>query len=95
MAIRRGKTEVIKVLIELVAEIPLEISTGLTEQELFLAKWKAKHFGAVNSETAASDIFSPVIEEIQVTGCYETDTGVLDAEMRRAVEEICKNSRKS
>ena len=30
------------------------------------------------------------IEEIQVVSCYGTDTGVLDAEMRRAIDQMCK-----
>ncbi len=86
MALRGGKTEVVKVLIELGAELPPGVNTGLTDQELMLAKWKAQHFGAARS----ADQEAPVVEEIQVLGCYGTDTGVLDAEMRRAVEEMCK-----
>lgn len=87
MAIRGGKTEVIKVLIELGAEIPPGTKTGLNDQELMLARWKAQHFGASTS-TSGGDV--PEIEEIQVLSCYGTDTGVLDAEMRRAVEDMCK-----
>ena len=89
MAIRVGKTEVIKVLIELGAEVPPDVQTGLTDHELMLARWKAQHFGARTSEAslAGSD---PEIEEIQVLSCYGTDTDVLNAEMRRAVEEMTK-----
>lgn len=90
MALRGGRTEVIKVLIELGAEVPPDTATGLSDEELMLAKWKAQHFGATKSaiEKAGREIAD--IEEIQVVGCYGTDTGVLDAEMKRAVEEMCK-----
>jgi ankyrin repeat protein len=89
MAIRGGKKDVIKVLIELGADIPQNMATGLTDQELMLSRWKAQHFEA-SSSAGPDENESPVVEEIQVLSCYGTDTGVLDAEMRRAVEEICK-----
>ncbi|MBK7423140.1 MAG: ankyrin repeat domain-containing protein [Propionivibrio sp.] len=90
MAIRGGRTEVVKVLIELGAEIPPDIQTGLTDQELMLAKWKAQHFGASISGANQAGSDFPDVEEIQVLSCYGTDTGVLDAEMKRAVEEMTK-----
>ena len=90
MAIRGGRTEVVKVLIELGAEIPPDLQTGLTDQELMLAKWKAQHFGASTSGANQSGSDFPHVEEIQVLSCYGTDTGVLDAEMKRAIEEMTK-----
>lgn len=87
MAIRGGKKEVVKVLIELGAEIPPNTETGLTEPELMLAKWKAEHFGLGDK---GGENAPAVVEEIQVVSCYGTDTGVLDAEMRRAVEDSVK-----
>ncbi len=91
MAIRGGKTEVVKVLIELGAEVPPGVQTGLSDQELMLARWKAQHFGASTSTPAVANAQSPEIEEIDMLGgCYGTDTGVLDAEMRRAVEKMSK-----
>ena len=91
MAIRGGRKEVVKVLIELGAELPPNAQTGLNDQELMLAKWKAQHFGV---SQAAAHSGPPVVEEIQVLSCYGTDTGVLDAEMRRAVEDSVKDSKK-
>jgi len=90
MAILGGKTEVVKVLIEFGAEIPPGIKTGLTDQELMLAKWKAQHFGASKSAGSPAGTNFDAIEEIQMIRAYGTDTGVLDAEMRRAVQEMCK-----
>ena len=88
MAVRGGKPEVVKVQIEFGAVIPPGMQTGLNDQELMLAKWKAQHFGA--SRGAQSGDALPEIEEINVVGCYGTDTGVLDAELRRAVETMDK-----
>jgi ankyrin repeat protein len=90
MAIRGGRTEVIKVLIELGAEVPPDLQTGLTDQELMLARWKAQHFGARTSGANQAGSDYPDVEEIQVLSCYGTDTDVLNAEMRRAVEEMTK-----
>lgn len=84
MAVRAGKTEVVKVLIEHGATIPDGMDTGLRKDELMLARWRAQHFGISQSKDAIEEI--PAVEEIQVGGCYGTDTDVLDAEMRRAVE---------
>ena len=89
MAIRCKKTDVVKVLIELGAVVPAGMETGLTDQELMLAKWKAEHFGA-SPAPATEEIETPEIEEIQVLSCYGTDTGVLDADIRRAVENMDK-----
>jgi len=88
MAVRAGKTEVVKVLIEHGAVVPAGMSTGLKDDELMLARWKAQHFGAHQSGTTAHG--EAIIEEIQVGGCYGTSTDVLNAEMRRAVEDISR-----
>ena len=87
MALRSGKTEVIKVLIEFGTEIPVDVKTGLTDQELMLARWKAQHFGASQAaKTAGTEL--PVIEEIQMVGCYGTDTGVLEADVMRYARNL-------
>ena len=90
MAIRGGRTEVVKVLIELGAKIPPDVDTGLTKQEMKVAQWKAEHFGAANSESGQRGTASSEVEEIQVLGCYGTDTDILNAEMRQAIEEMTK-----
>ena len=87
MALRGGKTEVIKVLIEFGAEVPHSVKTGLTDQELMLARWKAQHFGASQS-TNNGNTEASVIEEIQMVGCYGTDTSVLEADVMRYAREL-------
>ncbi len=90
MALRAGKPEVVKVLIELGAEVPPGVQTGLSNQELMLAKWKAQHFGASQAEEHQGSDAPPVIEEIEMVSCYGTDTSGLNAEMRRAVQDAIK-----
>ena len=90
MAIRGKKPEVVKVLIELGAVVPAGMETGLTDQELMLAKWKAERFGTSVAGAEPTEPEFPDIEEIQVLSCYGTDTGVLDADIRRAVENMDK-----
>lgn len=88
MALRGGQTEVVKVLIEFGAEVPPDTPTGLSDQELKLARWKAQHFGTA---TSGSAIRSPleIVEEIQLTGgCYGTDTAVLEAEVLRTARNM-------
>ncbi|WP_301100905.1 ankyrin repeat domain-containing protein [Propionivibrio sp.] len=90
VAILGGKTEVVKVLIEFGAIIPPGIKTGLSDHELKRAKLKAQHFVASKSPSSPVEANFDVIEEIQMIRAYGTDTDALDAEMRRAVQEICK-----
>lgn len=85
MAVRGNKTEVIKVLIELGAELPPGVETGLSEQELMLAKWKAQHFGASSDLTGRA---LNAVEEIQMVSCYGTDTNVLEADVMRYAREV-------
>jgi hypothetical protein len=84
MAVRAGKKEVVKVLIECGAIVPEGMKTGLRKDELMLAKWKAQHLGA---SVDVGEIQNEP-EEIRVGGCYGTDTDILNAEMRRAVEAL-------
>lgn len=85
MALRGKKSEVVKVLIELGVELPAGVQTGLTEQELTVAKWKAQHFGAA---TDPSGNIVNAVEEIEMVRCYGTDTSVLEADVMRYAREI-------
>ena len=83
MALRGNKRDIVKLLIELGAVTPEGMQTGLSENELILARLKAE---ATASASAARD--QPVIEEIQLVGCYGTDTTVLEADVMRAARQM-------
>lgn len=87
MAIRGKRTEVIRALIELGAEVPPGMPTGLSEHEIILAEWVAQRAGlrAPPSEHPANH---PVVEEIDMLRCVGTDTQVLEADALRAVQNM-------
>lgn len=88
LAIRGGKTEVVRALIELGAEVPPGMQTGLSENELMLARLKAQHAAVQAAKMSASQGHLPVFEEIEMVRCFGTDTSVLDADMIRAAREM-------
>jgi hypothetical protein len=87
MALRGGRTEVFRTLVELGAEVPTGMSGGLTEQELTLAQWKAQRDGYLVGSAESGVDEAPVIEEIEAQSCFGTDTQVLEADVLRAVRE--------
>ena len=88
MALRGGKTEVIRALVELGADLPEGMKTGLSEHDLMLAQWKAHRDGKISPQAAAALGTVQEFEEIEVLRCAGTDTQVLDAEMLRAAREM-------
>lgn len=82
MAKRGSRTEVVRTLIELGAQVPEGMQVGLTEHEIMLAQWKAVRDGYTHQQVVDED--GPVIEEINAQGCFGTDTMVLEAEAMRA-----------
>lgn len=87
MAVRGGRTEVIRVLIELGAELPEGLKIPLGEQDVLLAQLKAQRDGRATAKTMEALGCQPDFEEIQVLSCAGTDTQVLDAEMLRAIRD--------
>ncbi len=87
MALRGGKTEVVRVLIELGAELPDGLKTGLSDHDLLLAQLKAQRAGKATQKTLEALGVHHDFEEIQVLSCAGTDTQVLDAEMMRAIRD--------
>ncbi|PKO87154.1 MAG: hypothetical protein CVU18_11715 [Betaproteobacteria bacterium HGW-Betaproteobacteria-12] len=83
MALRGHRTEVVRALIELGADLPDGMATGLSEQEVLVAQWQACR--ASEAAKAASE--QPLIEEIDMIGCFGTDTQVLEADVLRAAQE--------
>lgn len=91
MAIRGRRTEVVKALIEMGAEVPPGMATGLTDQEMLIARWRGRHYGATSSSDARDgDDDQPLFEEIEMVRCYGTDTSVLDADLIRAARDMDK-----
>ena len=88
MALRGGKSEVVRALLELGAELPEGMKTGLSEQDIMLAQWKAHRDGKASPKTAGALEHAPEFEEIEVLSCAGTDTQVLDAEMLRAARDM-------
>jgi len=88
MAVRGKRNEVIRSLIELGALVPEGMQTGLSEHDIMIAQWKAFRDGhAVDSNQAADQL--PDIEEINMVGCSNTDTQVLEAEvLRQAMQKM-------
>ena len=90
MAIRGNRTEVVKALVELGANVPEGMKTGLSDQEMLIARWRGQHYGAGTSGPAEADEEAPEFEEIEMVRCYGTDTSVLDADMIRAARDMDK-----
>lgn len=94
LAIRGNRKEVVRALIELGAEVPPGMETGLSEQEVALARLKAQHAAVEAAKSAqASAAALPEFEEIEIVRCFGTDTGVLDADMIRAAQEMGKKTK--
>jgi hypothetical protein len=87
MALRGGRTEVVRTLIELGAELPDGMKCGLSEQEIQLAQWKALRdgYGPATEPDGADPALE--IEEIQALPCFGTDTQVLEADVMRRLRE--------
>ena len=87
MAVRGKRAEVVRLLIEMGVDLPPGIETGLTEQEITIAR-------ALSIQNAASNAASGkkgnnlVVEEIDVIGCYGTDTEILEADVIRAAQRM-------
>lgn len=88
MAIRGAKIEAVRALVELGADVPEGLKTGLSAHDLMLAQWKAHRDGKASAKTAEALGVEPEFEEIEVLRCAGTDTQVLDAEMLRSVRGV-------
>lgn len=85
MALRGGRTEVVRTLLELGAGLPSGMECGLSEQEIQVARWKAVRDGHTASELSAEAV--PEVEEIVALPCFGTDTQVLEADVMRRLRE--------
>ena len=90
MAIRGRRTEVVKALVEMGANVPDGMKTGLTDQEMMIARWRGRHYEASAGKHDQPGDETPLFEEIEMVRCYGTDTSVLDADLIRAAREMEK-----
>ncbi|MBI2308857.1 MAG: ankyrin repeat domain-containing protein [Rhodocyclales bacterium] len=80
MAIRGGRTDVVRLLVELGATVPPGMQTGLSAHDLIAAQWVAKRAG----DASVGEL---EIEEIVMPRAFGTDTTVLEADVIRAAIE--------
>ena len=85
MAVRGQRKEVVRLLIELGADLPDGMKTGLTDQEITVARWIAFRDGYVKTDSDSASTLAGTVEEIDMPGLSHTDTQVLEAESLRAV----------
>lgn len=88
MALRGGRTEIVKLLIELGALVPPGMECGLDDEELRAARAKAETQASIAPELAPPFADLSQIEEIEIVRCFGTDTGVLEADVIRAAQEM-------
>lgn len=87
MAVRGKRTEVVRTLLELGAELPPGMETGLNENEIMIACWKAQRDGHAKKDELDPAAL-PQVEEIEMTSCIGTDTMVLEADALRLARDM-------
>jgi hypothetical protein len=85
MAVRGQRKDIVRLLIELGADLPDGMKTGLTDQEITVARWIAFRDGYVKAEGESASDLAGTVEEIHMPGLSHTDTQALEAEALRAV----------
>lgn len=86
MALRGKRTEVVRTLLELGLQLPAGVETGLSDNEVMLAQWKAHRDG--HAVLASHNDATHLIEEINVVRCVGTDTQALEADVLRAARDM-------
>lgn len=87
MAIRGKRVEVVRLLIELGAEVPPGLETGLSDLEVIAAQWQAYREGRRSAPPADASGEIQEVEEIVMPKALGTDTMVLEADMVKAALE--------
>ena len=82
MALRGQKRDVVRLLIELGATVPESMLGALDESEQALVRSKLKPASASRMRSSSA------IEEIDMVGCYGTDTVTLEADVMRIAREM-------
>lgn len=85
MAVRGQRKDVVRLLVELGADLPEGMQTGLTEQEITVARWIAFRDGHTRPEDDSAAALAGTVEEIEMPRLSSVDTHVLEAEAFRAL----------
>jgi len=85
MALRGNKRDVVRLLIELGVKVPESMQGSLNAEELALLRQREKLTPNVETRGRSG---SSAIEEIDMVGCYGTDTGTLEADVMRMAREM-------
>lgn len=88
MATRGHRTEVVRLLVELGAEVPSGMKTGLSEHELIAAQYKARADGKRIAPPADASGAVADYEEIVMPKAFGVDTTVLEADVIKAAMEM-------
>lgn len=88
MALRGHRTEVIRLLVELGAEVPQGMQTGLSEHELTTAKWKAYQDGKRATPPLSASGEIQEVEEIIMSKPFGVDTTVLEADVMKQARDL-------
>lgn len=88
MATRGHRTEVVRLLVELGAEVPAGMQTGLSEHELIAAQYKARVDGKRTAPPADASGAVADYEEIVMPKAFGVDTTVLEADVLKAAQEM-------
>ena len=94
MATRGKRTDVVRLLVELGAEVPPGMPTGLSPQELIAAQWQAQRSDLRTAPAGTADD-APHVEEIVMSKPFGVDTTVLEADVLRAAREMEEKRRKA
>lgn len=86
MAVRGKRTEIVKLLTELGALVPPGMETGLSAQDLAVARLIASSVESAEPGQPLDN--TTVIEEIVMPRAFGTDTMVLEADVLRAAKEM-------
>ena len=89
MAIRGGRKEVVKLLVELGAVVPPGMKTGLSDEELKAAQ----HLASRPKSVLDSIPPDTIIEEIVMPRAFGTDTVTLEADVIRAAREMAEKKK--
>ncbi len=88
MATRGNRPEIVRLLVELGAIVPVGMRTGVPEAELTAAAWQAHRDGLRSAPPLDASGVIPEVEEIVMSKPYGVDTTVLEADVIRAAQEM-------